>query len=219
MIYSILNMKVYCLGRFFATRFKGLKDVMELVGQNSPRLDHGAQRELEEFLEKNYKEIDVDSTVKIADILFVNSGYFKSDTVFRHLHAQFDTLSTTRKVKLLHLISKQGYPVELFRRKYSEDIPNTLKQITTDTKILGVYVVCLSKILKFTPDQEDQILSYINQVNHILNPKHIINLIANSKGRLQEHLVDILADPLIKHAQHNSIIKEHNTKNHPDFRR
>jgi hypothetical protein len=122
-------------------------------------------------------------------------------------------------VKLLHLISKQGYPVELFRRKYSEDIPNTLKQITTDTKILGVYVVCLSKILKFTPDQEDQILSYINQVNHILNPKHIINLIANSKGRLQEHLVDILADPLIKHAQHNSIIKEHNTKNHPDFRR
>ena len=212
-------MKLYSLGRVFTTRFRSLTDVMELVGQNSPRLDHGAQRELEGFIEKNYKEIDVDSTVKLADILFVNSGYFKSDTVFQHLHSQFDTLSTTRKVKLLHLISKQGYPVELFIRKYSEDVADTLKKINTDTKILGVYVICLSKILKFTPEQEDQIISYINQVKHLLSPKHIINLIANSKGRLQEHLVDILADPLIKHAQKNSIIKEHNTKNHPDFRR
>lgn len=212
-------MKLYCIGRFFANRFRGLKDVMELVGQNSPRLDHGAQRELEQYIDKNYKEIDGDSTVKLADILFVNSGYFKSDTVFQHLYDQFDTLSTTRKVKLLHLISKQGYPVELFRGKYSDDIHNTLKKINTDTKILGVYVICLSKILKFTPEQEDEILLYINQVKHNLNPKHIINLIANSKGRLQEQLVDILADPLIKHAKQNSIIKEHNTKNHPDFRR
>ena len=211
-------MQLCNLYRFFGnSRFRSVNDVMKFVAQKDYGMNFDAQADLVEYLQSNYGNLDVNNTVSIADLIFINTGYFKYDTVFQHLQHEFTSLSTSSKVKLLHIIAKQKYPIAMFRQNYTADLSKTLQEISTDHMILGVYIISLSKILQFTPQEEEAILSSINKVKDKLNPKHIINLISNSKGSLQEQLVDILTDTLIDYAKQDKIIREFNTKNHTDF--